>query len=297
MHAGAERFEETLTHENQRMHFLLIKQKYYDVFDTLANEIVLKEAQLESKEAQLESKEALLELKEAKLESKEAEVKRIVESNQAEVKRIVESNQAEVKRIVESNQAEVKRIVEGNRICISVYEKWTNILENQVADLKIANLLQISRFQAIMSNLTLIEVGTMKLFRKQRKKSASFSKRVEAVVQSVFLSGGKLTSSTMDVLHDLGCTSKPSSILKELSDLPHELLEDHHRTPSLSGRGIAVGGDEPLGCTVALVVLYLQREGCLPYEVRFVDRNGNDKRILCNDKVLPTSDEQSSLPT
>ena len=293
MHAGAERFEETLTHENQRMHFLRVKQKYYDVFDTLANEIVLKEAQLESKEAQLESKEALLELKEAQLESKEAKL----ESKEAEVKRIVESNQAEVKRIVESNQAEVKRIVEGNRICLSVYEKWTNILENQIADLKIANLLQISRFQAIMSNLTLIEVGTMKLFRKQRKKLASFPERVEAVVQSVFLSGGKLTSSTMDLLHDLGCTSNHSSILKELSDLPHELLEDHHRTPSLSGRGIAVGGDEPRGCTVALVVLYLQREGCLPYEVRFVDGNGNDKRILCNGKVLPTSDEQSSLPT
>ena len=278
-----------------------MKQKYYKVFVTLANEKLLKEAQLESKEAQLESKEA--EVKRI-VESKEAEVKRIVESKEAqleskeaEVKRIVESKEAEVKRIVESKEAEVKRVVEANGNSLSVYEKMIITLENQIANLKIANLLEISRFQAVMSNRTLIEGGTMKLFRKQRKKSASFSKRVEAVVQSVFLSGGKLTSSTMDVLHDLGCTSKPSSILKELSDLPQELLEDHHRTPSLSGRGIAVGGDEPLGCIVALVVLYLQREGCLPDEVRFVDGNGTDKRILCNGKVLPTSDEQSSLPT
>ena len=136
----------------------------------------------------------------------------------------------------------------------------------------------------------------MKSFRKQEKKSASFSKRVEAVVQSVFLPEGKLTSSTMDILHELGCTSSPSSILKELSVLPHELLKDHHRTPSLRERGIAVGGNEPLGCIVTLV-LYLQHEGCLPVEARFVDGNGQDKRILYNGKVLPASDEQSSSPT
>ena len=98
-------------------------------------------------------------------------------------------------------------------------------LETHVADLKIANLLEITRLQAVMLNRTLIEGGTMKLFRKQAKKSSSISKRVEAV-QSGFLLEGKLTSSTMDTLHELGCTSSPSSILKEFSDLPHELSKD-----------------------------------------------------------------------
>ena len=74
-------------------------------------------------------------------------------------------------------------------------------------------------------------------------------------------------------------------------DLPHELSKDH-RTGSLSRRGIAVGGDEPLGCIVALLVLYMQCEGCLLDEVRFVDGNGRDKRILYNGQVLPANDEQ-----
>ena len=188
-------------------------------------------------------------------------------------------------------------LLESKDAHLSNCDKMIMTLETQVADLKIASLIEMTRLQAIMSNRTLIEGGAMKLFRKQEKKSASFSQRVEAVVQSAFLPEGKLTSSTMDILHELGCTSSPSSILKELSDLPHELSKDHHRTPSLRGRGIADGGDEPLGCIVALVVLYLQHEGCLPNEVRFVDGNGKDKRILYNGKVLPPSDEQSSSLT
>ena len=74
-------------------------------------------------------------------------------------------------------------------------------------------------------------------------------------------------------------------------DLPHELSKDH-RTGSLSRRGIAVGGDEPLGCIVALLVLYMQCEGCLLDEVRFVDGNGRDKRLPYNGQVLPANDEQ-----
>ena len=77
-------------------------------------------------------------------------------------------------------------------------------------------------------------------------------------------------------------------------DLPNELSKDH-RTGSLSRRGIAVGGDEPLICIVALLVLYMQCEGCLLDEVRFVDGNGRDKRILYNGQVLPANDEQPGV--
>ena len=148
MHAGAKRFEETLLTEKQRLQFLLIKQRYYSIFYTLANEV-------------------------------------------NEVEKVVDFKD----RIIQIS----KDLVKAKEAHLSNCDKMIMTLETQVADLKIANLIEMTRLQAVMSNRTLIEGGTMKLFRKQEKKSASFSKRVEAVVQSVFLPEGKLTSSTMDL--------------------------------------------------------------------------------------------------
>ena len=89
------------------------------------------------------------------------------------------------------------------------------MLEQQITELKLANLSEITRLQARLSNRTLIESGTVFLFAKQTKIITSFSARIQAIVQSVCLPQGKLTSSIMKEVRELGCTSSASSFLKK----------------------------------------------------------------------------------
>ena len=105
----------THLNENLRLHFLLVRQRYYNIVDNLTHHV---EKAVDVKEGIIQMSKELLEAKEAQLVSKEGQLV---------------SKEAQLI----SKEAEVKHIVEGNRTCLSVYEKMTNTLENQVADLKI----------------------------------------------------------------------------------------------------------------------------------------------------------------
>jgi len=155
-----------------------------------------------------------------------------------------------------------------------------NQLREKVAELLMAR----AKLGAVAGNRPIVEIGLTKMYPAEGSLTSRWHKFAE---ENVFEPGrpGKLRTAVAKLLSELDCETQQSAVEKELKDFIHELSKPMHHLERTPGNGVVIGGPEPLGCAVALVVLLLQRFDAFDFPVRFVDENYADKKLLRGGQV------------
>ena len=104
---------------------------------------------------------------------------------------------------------------------------------------------------------------------------------------ALFLAIYPLWRSAKALLEQVECDVDEGAVVRELQDFVHELSKSHHRVSGIPGDGIVCGGEQPLECAVALVILLLQKRGVVEFEVRFVNSRLKDTKLLVDGTAVP----------
>eukprot|EP01025_Chloroclados_australasicus_P047055 TRINITY_DN5219_c0_g1_i7.p2 TRINITY_DN5219_c0_g1~~TRINITY_DN5219_c0_g1_i7.p2 ORF type:complete len:174 (+),score=22.01 TRINITY_DN5219_c0_g1_i7:182-703(+) len=155
-------------------------------------------------------------------------------------------------------------------------------------DLSIKSL-QLARYETVFSNRIVLETGLRAKFGRDKCGRTSMTRLCDDFIKEHMFTNGKLTKKAELLLEQLGTGANPQAVQRALRKLYQLAPDAHHNLISITGHGLAIGGDEPVATAMAMTVVMLQRccDAAFSLDVRFLDVDLQDKKLLSGGKVFP----------
>jgi hypothetical protein len=156
----------------------------------------------------------------------------------------------------------------------------------KIVELEARRLDELSKFQAIFENRTIVEIALKKLEAEKQCSGSNMTQRFESFAKlHIFLNNGGLKPDFEDALKELimvtQSTVQINDVKRELKDLIHEIskpLHNLHYFSSSEDPGLYIGGKEPLCTAIGALVVVIQRLGVLK-EFSFGLINASGKKL------------------